>query len=358
MFFEEHHAAIASFVSMSQTLGSRADYVQGGGGNTSVKTGDGSMAIKASGFCLKDITEKNAYAVLNGDAIRRFYLENDPARFDDVESAGAACVKENSIPVEGMDSFRPSVEAGFHSILKTYVAHTHSVYANMATCSTACREIAKEALAGADYLYGWVDYTDPGARLTFAVRDEIRRVQSEQGKVPAVILMQNHGIIVHDDDADTCVRIHADANERLAGAFGVSGNDFPPVSVRETENGMYEADVPFLREQLKDCEWSYDFLMKSPLYPDQMVFFADTFYMNEPDIREGTCSADTTTGRFILNTDRKKALVLTETLTAVLYVLSHIRSAGYRVSTMGADAQSFIAGWESEKYRKSLANRP
>ncbi len=51
---------------------------------------------------------------------------------------------------------RPSVEAGFHSILKTFVVHTHSVYANLAACSTACRPIAAQAFAGANYTWGWV----------------------------------------------------------------------------------------------------------------------------------------------------------------------------------------------------------
>lgn len=47
--------------------------MQGGGGNTSVKLDDTLMAIKASGFCLKDIEIDKAYAVLDYAALRRFY---------------------------------------------------------------------------------------------------------------------------------------------------------------------------------------------------------------------------------------------------------------------------------------------
>ena len=34
-----------------------------------------------------------------------------------------------------------------------------------------------------------------------------------------------------------------------------------------------------------------------------------------------------------------------------------VAKMGYTVSTMGEAAKSFIANWESEKYRKSLAGK-
>ena len=72
MFFEENAERLALFAGMSQFAGSCSDYVQGGGGNTSVKLAGGLMAIKASGFCLSDIETDKGYAVLNGDlTIRR-----------------------------------------------------------------------------------------------------------------------------------------------------------------------------------------------------------------------------------------------------------------------------------------------
>ena len=202
MFFEEHAKLLSEFARVSQAAGARADYVQGGGGNTSVKLPGGLMAIKASGFCLSDIRPDKAYAVLDGADLRNFYLTTEPSALADVEKEGSARAKANIRHIDGLADLRPSVEAGFHSILKTFVVHTHSVYANLAACSTACRPIAAQAFAGANYTWGWVPYTDPGANLTFAIRDELRRVEKETGKAPSVILMQNHGIIVHDDDPD------------------------------------------------------------------------------------------------------------------------------------------------------------
>ena len=54
-FFKTNEKRLSEFARVSGSVGARADYVQGGGGNTSVKLEGGLMAIKASGFCLKDI---------------------------------------------------------------------------------------------------------------------------------------------------------------------------------------------------------------------------------------------------------------------------------------------------------------
>ena len=357
MFFEENAKLLEAFAKVSGIAGARADYVQGGGGNTSVKLGGGLMAIKASGFCLSDITPNSAYAVLDGAAIRDFYLTSEPAQFENVETAGSNKAKESVKTIEGLQQLRPSVEAGFHSILKTFVVHTHSVYANLAACAVNCKEICTAAFEGADYSWGMVPYVDPGANLTFAIRDEMKRVEAETGKKPGIIIMQNHGIIAHDDDPDVVLQLHADANERLAKAFGITGDSFPKVSIKEIEPGLYEADTPYLTEALKGGAYTEQFLLEQPLYPDQMVFLIGTFGMDKAEVEEGQCVANSDSGKVLMRMDSKKAQVLAETLTAVVFVISHIKAAGHPLSTMGEKAKSFIANWESEKYRKSLAGK-
>ena len=97
--------------------------------------------------------------------------------------------------------------------------------------------------------------------------------------------------------------------------------------------------------------------MTQPLYPDQMVFLTDTFYLDKETLEDGQAAASSRTGEMLMRMDKKKALTLTETLTAVFFVMEYIHKAGYTVSTMGEAAKSFIANWESEKYRKSLAGK-
>ena len=309
-FFEENRARLENFSRVSKTVGGRADYVQGGGGNTSVKLEGGNMAIKASGFCLKDIEVDKAYAVLDYEALRTFYYGSNPADFEDVEKTGSAKAKEVTKTIEGLAALRPSVEAGFHSILDTYVAHSHSVYANLAACSVECGEIVKKALADADYRWGMVPYTDPGARLTFSIRDELTHVEKETGKRPAAI-----------------------------------------------EGGLVEADAPFLSEMLKSGAFDERFFLETPLYPDQMVFLIGSFAFGKGTPEQDQCLADPETGRVVFNMAASKAQVIAETLTAVVFIADAIRKNGKTLSTMGEAAKKFIANWESEKYRKSLAGK-
>lgn len=357
MFFERNRDRLADFVRISQAVGSRPDYIQGSGGNTSVKLQDGKMAIKASGFCLSDIRLKRAYSVVDSAAIRDFFLNSEPEEFENTEAAGSAKVRESVLPIEGLEQLRPSVETGFHSILKTYVLHTHSVYANLAACAVNCREIAQRAFADADYTWGMVPYFDPGANLTYAIRDEIRNVKAQKRKVPSVILMQNHGIVVHDDNRERCLHIHTDANMRLAEQFGVSCDSFPEIKVLEAEPGVYQASVPYLTQEILASGNVEKLLQEQVLYPDQMVFLADTFFMDRDTVEEGQCVAYSNSGKVLMRMDRKKAQTLTETLTAVMFIISHIQKAGYPLSTMGDTAKHFIANWESEKYRKTLMGR-
>ncbi len=357
MFTNADMERLEAFARLSQIAGSRSDYVQGGGGNTSVKLDNGAMAIKASGYCLRDIQKNAGYALLDGSALRRFYRENEPADFENVETAGAQCTKDHILTVEGMPSLRPSVEAGFHSLLDTYVLHTHSVYANLAACAVGGRELAAKAFAGAPYSWGWVDYQDPGANLAFSIRDELDRVKAETGKVPSVILMQNHGIIIHDADAMTCLALHADANVRLAAQFGLAENSFPGIRVKELSGGIYVADTPYLKECLTNCAYTQEQLLNEPLYPDQMVFLANTYFQDQDGISEGQAVSNTKTGELLLYMGRQKAMTMAETLSAVFFIMENIKKAGYGVSTMGDAARSFISNWESEKYRKSIGDK-
>lgn len=356
-FFDLNRARLEAFSRVSKSVGARADYVQGGGGNTSAKLEGGLMAIKASGFCLKDIEVDKAYAVLDYEALRRFYYDSNASDFADVEKAGSTRAREVTKTIEGLAPLRPSVEAGFHSLLDTYVAHSHSVYANLATCCAECAEVVQGALTGADYSWGRVPYTDPGARLTFSIRDELARVEARTGKRPAAIFMQNHGLIVHSDDPDECLRIHSDVNNRIAAAFGLSGDSFPAVAVRTGADGLLEADCPYLTQCLQSGAFDEAFFLQTPLYPDQLVFLTGSFSfgagMPEPD----NCMANPATGRVVFNMDAGKAQVIAETLTAVVFICETLRKNGRTLCTMGEAAKAFIANWESEKYRKSLAGK-
>ena len=72
---------------------------------------------------------------------------------------------------------------------------------------------------------------------------------------------------------------------------------------------------------------------------------------------EGMCAADPATGRVVFNMPAAKAQIIAETLTCVVYIAETLKRSGHTLSTMDEAARAFIANWESEKYRKSLAGK-
>jgi hypothetical protein len=182
-------------------------------------------------------------------------------------------------------------------------------------------------------------------------------VEAETGRRPAAIFMQNHGLIAHSDDPDMCLRVHTDVNDRIAKAFGIENGSFPKVGVKDIGDGLFEADCPFLTQQLASGDFSEKSLLESPLYPDQLVFLTGVFSFGEGKPQEGLALCNPKTGVVTFNMPAAKAQVIAETLTAVLFICRAIEKKGYTLSTMGEAAKAFIANWESEKYRKSLAGK-
>ena len=202
-----------------------------------------------------------------------------------------------------------------------------------------------------------MSYVDPGSRLTFSIRDELARVERETGRRPAAIFMQNHGLIVHHDDPDECLRIHTDVNDRIARAFGLENGCFPEVKIESAENGLCRAVCPYLTQALASEEFTEKFLLEAPLYPDQLVFLTGSFGFTEDAPAEGMAAASPSTGALTFNMPAAKAQVIAETLCCIVFIVRNIAQNGYTLSTLGEKAKAFIANWESEKYRKSLAGK-
>ena len=205
---------------MSKAVGSRVDYTQGGGGNTSVKLGDGLMAVKASGFRLSQVTPETGFAVVEIDTLKDVTVE------------------------QGYEPLRPSVEASFHAMLKKFVLHTHPVYANMPLCSVEGMSRLPEIMAGYSYIV--VPYINPGVELAAAIKEKMTPETQ-------AIFMVNHGLVVTADTAEECLRLHDDINAKIAAAYGVTQQDFD----------AFAADT------------------KKTLYPDQQVYLTLTEVQQE-----------------------------------------------------------------------------
>ena len=337
---------INELIDISTYAGNRADYTQGGGGNTSVKNpANGTMLIKASGYRLMDITANTAFVAVDQKKISDYYNSVDLSVKKDYEKESAEIAKNSVVPVSGMPTLRPSVEVGFHAILKKYVIHTHSVYANILTCSEEGEKIAAGLFKDSDFGFIFLPYINPGFELTLAMKAEIEKFLEKEGKYPEVIFMKNHGLVVNGDYIDRVKSINTEVNEKIRKHFGLEDN-FRKVELKALSDG-FVSETPVVKAFVSENGLTKALLDQTPLYPDQLVYL-NNILAHSPD------TMTVKDGKVYYNTDIKQATTLEETLAAYVFVVTAVKKAGLTVSKMNEKEVDFINNWEAEKYRRSV----
>ncbi|HEX7713393.1 MAG TPA: class II aldolase/adducin family protein [Bacillota bacterium] len=335
---------------ISTAVGIPIDYTQGGGGNTSVKLGNQLMAVKASGFKLKQITPGEGYVLVNYQKILDFYHQIDPDRMNDLEKESGQLLKDSVVIKDTMKPLRPSVEAGFHSLLKKYVIHTHPVYANILCCAQNGRELAQRIFGGKSYGWVWIPYVNPGFSLTLKIKAAIEEALERKGEFPQVIFMENHGLIVNADDCTNCIILHQAVNDLIRDYLGIKG-PYPQIELVAGDDQTIISKTPYIMDYFKGSKLSDDFFDEVVLYPDQLVYLNGEISTGRMDRK---VNIHLQSGTVTYKTGLAEAQTIEETLLAYLYVIKGIRSHGLQIKTMTSQEIGFIKNWESEAYRKRL----
>jgi len=105
------------FIAMSRYAGERFDLVQAGGGNTSVKSDDGSMLIKASGWLLSEVEPGKGYVQVDNRLVLAL-LEQSGTLPDDRRDRDELVARQIGDAVMASGSLRPSIETLLHSQLR------------------------------------------------------------------------------------------------------------------------------------------------------------------------------------------------------------------------------------------------
>ena len=274
----------------SKHIGARISDVQGGGGNTSVKY-DKYMSIKASGYALKDLSDKGGFSVMDLESLKVFLNDKNLTqdKFDKLLGSFTTSKKYN----------KPSMEAGLHAVIDyAYVAHTHSVFVNIFTCSMEGKKILLELFPSAL----WVSYATPGLDLFKQFCNSINNIPAS----PKIIFLENHGLIICSDDHEEIIDLNDEINNKLISKFRLSelivGKDLS-------------------RENLKNL-----------LFPDQAVYLEKI---------KNTADAD-------LSVSAK------ETVSVVNYLLSSMTKLKLTPKYLDQSEKHKLINLESEKYRKNL----
>ncbi|MBP6749165.1 MAG: class II aldolase [Xanthomonadaceae bacterium] len=239
---------------MSARLGVDRASVQGGGGNTSYKSGD-DFWVKASGTWLAHAETEDIFVHLPLSGVRAAMAETDP------EAALRALA-----PPGGP---RPSIETSLHALMpQAVVLHVHSVN----TIAHAVRTNAETALAARlDGLrWAWVPYRRPGLPLTDAVREAL----SQACTPPDVLVLGSHGLVVAGNDYTSAEARLRDVEARLAlPARTPSPPDFARLEAVNDAGWRIADDLSLHAIGIDPVVRAI--ALRGALYPDHVVFLGE-----------------------------------------------------------------------------------
>jgi NAD(P)-dependent dehydrogenase (short-subunit alcohol dehydrogenase family)/rhamnose utilization protein RhaD (predicted bifunctional aldolase and dehydrogenase) len=208
--------ALRDLVAISRAVGADPALVQGGGGNTSVKSPDGQfMYIKASGTALKDMSEVAGWRRLRMRDVKAILSEPDLPALDAAEREAEVARRllgccQDACSVDA----RPSVESHLHAALGRCVVHLHPT----AVCAYVC---AKNGRPELERLFRelhppplWVPYADPGYMLARSVERLTKAYAARHGRPPSVLFLQKHGLLVCAETRTEVLRLVKDVIAR------------------------------------------------------------------------------------------------------------------------------------------------
>ena len=395
--------ALTDLIRISKVTGKDPALVQGGGGNTSVKTADGKyMFIKASGTALKDMNEKQGWRRLRLNQVLSIIGDKSLAHLD-ARTREPEVVNRLLLACEDdvTSGARPSVEAHLHAFLDKCVIHLHPIvvaaYVNARNGRVEIEKLFKKSenrkLKIENYLPPlWVPYTDPGFMLAKKIAKLAGDYQKQFGKRPAILFLEKHGLFVTANTAESTLRL-ANKVIKLCGSklknfkFQISNFKFS-IPQRQKINatkliirkGIFDATGKYLpvtyfppSEAVAAFMARKDAakLLATPaLNPDELVYAnGSAMCIDKCDtgiiarrlkalVDKGQKPSATFVvkglGLFVA-ADKKTTPVIAEITTGSLMIRMNATKFG-GILALTRRQQNFINNWESEAFRKKLVS--
>ncbi len=332
------------FKKMSQKIGSNFDWVQGAGGNTSIKE-NGSMWIKASGKWLAHTNKENIFVLVDHERICKNINDNKYELSEDV------VLEKNTL--------RPSIETTLHALMPhKVVLHTHPVE----LLHWLIRENAREQL---DLLlkninWEWIPYVRPGVDLTRKIQQTVRNQDID------VLILGNHGLIVGADDCLTALSLmekilnYCKIKPRNSNLCDIQDADLVGLSNKFNMRLPKYLDVHSLALDAT----AFDYCNKEGgiLYPDQAVFLGSRMFCfkrkKDKDIAAELLKGEELPlfiileGKGVLISDNAESIV-DEMLYCHTKILMRI-AKNISLKYLTTLEVSQLLDWEPEKYRQAL----
>jgi rhamnose utilization protein RhaD (predicted bifunctional aldolase and dehydrogenase) len=210
--------ALADLIRISNITGKDPALIQGGGGNTSVKTPDGKfMYIKASGTNLKDMNKHAGWCKLRLASVLAVIKDKSIAALG-VQARETKIVKRLLLACDDKAAprCRPSIESHLHAMFGKCVIHLHPVAVLSFACARNGRAEIEKLFKDEKFPPLWAPYAHPG----FAIAKKIAKLntdyQNRFGKKPAVLFLQKHGLLISADSPNTALQLLRSVINRCA----------------------------------------------------------------------------------------------------------------------------------------------
>lgn len=381
--------ALADLIRISNTTGKDSTLVQGGGGNTSVKTADGKyMYIKASGTALKDMSYKEGWRRMRLEPVLSIIADKSLGKLDAsvrepevVDRLLLAC--EDNVT----SGARPSVESHLHACLEKCVIHLHplviAAYVNAKNGKAQIDKIFKNS----DITPLWIPYTDPGFKLAKKIAQLIEGYQKQYGKKPAVMILEKHGLFVTAKTADASLRLvrkviklcssklkeakarklKHPSSEDINAAKSTIGKAIFDATGQKLPVDYFPTEAVSAFMQRKDAG---RLLSTTALNPDELVYANGTaMWLEKCDVKIITRKLKSLINRgqkpsaaFVIKglglfvaADKKTAPVIADITNCSLLIRMYALNLG-GILSLTKRQQDFINNWESEAFRKKLAS--
>lgn len=379
---------LADLIRISNAAGKDPAFVQGGGGNTSIKTDDGKfMYIKASGTSLKDMSSKTGWRRMDLGSVLSVMRNTSIAKLgvhirekEIVDRLLSACDDNITGPS------RPSVEAHLHAFLGKCVIHLHSsavgAYVNAKNGKAKLEKIFKDLPKS----FLWVPYADPGYMLAKKISGLTTNYQKKYGAKPQVLFLQKHGLFISTSSPSRSLKLTrqviAKCNCCLRQPTVVKPGPVDKQKIRQTASCIRKAfrdasckcsSVSYFTNDMiasfirrKDCRR----LLTGVLTPDELLYSnGPSLWLGKPDpqkLSERISSiidkgqripvAFLIKGQGLFTAGSKKiAVTVRDVVTSSLFIRTNADRMG-GIDVLNKRQRDFIDQWESEAFRKSIAD--
>jgi len=384
---------------ISNSVGSDPRLVQGGGGNTSVKTDGGRlMYVKASGTGLRDMREGAGYRLVDVAGCISIIEDNRIGALPQAEREAEVVQRLMECCVDELKG-RPSVETSLHAMLDRCVVHTHPSIVNGLLCAGQGREALAKLFADLAPPYLYIEYAGAGYTLARKMHAELREYKAKRGVLPEVIFLENHGLFISTGDAERALALTRQVSDAIGRLVREATGKaelppFAPLDKGHEENVVAEVAAAMRRFYSKvlgrpavvcfESDETVRHFLRTPradelcavppLVPDEVVYCRDhPIWVSLPSqpgaIQEQVAAALTAhdagvhtplcvlvegVGLFCAAPSPNLLDAVSGTMRAVLETLSIAAYFG-GARGLSSDSLEFLRNWEVERFRRHTA---